>query len=74
MRHRSAEFIVQIASLFVPRDRRSEWVEEWRAELAALREGADAGASGLLLAAASVAAWLPARRASRVDAAISLRD
>jgi len=33
-----------------------------------------AGAAVLLLAAASVAAWLPARRASRVDAAISLRD
>jgi putative ABC transport system permease protein len=33
-----------------------------------------AGAAALLLAAAALAAWLPARRVSRVDAAISLRD
>lgn len=33
-----------------------------------------AGAATFLLAAACVAAWIPARRASRVDAAVSLRD
>ena len=32
------------------------------------------GAGVLLMASAAFAAWLPARRASRVDAAISLRD
>jgi putative ABC transport system permease protein len=33
-----------------------------------------AGASLTLLATAVVAAWIPARRASRVDAAVSLRE
>ncbi len=33
-----------------------------------------AAAAALLLATAATAAWLPARRASRVDAAVSLRD
>lgn len=33
-----------------------------------------AGASTVLLGAAGVAAWIPARRASRVDAAVSLRE
>jgi putative ABC transport system permease protein len=32
------------------------------------------GAATLLLAASLVAAWIPARRATRVDAAVSLRD
>jgi len=32
------------------------------------------GAALLLMAAAGIAAWLPARRASRVDAAVSLRN
>ncbi len=32
------------------------------------------GAAVVLIIVAGVAAWLPARRASRVDAAISLRD
>jgi ABC-type antimicrobial peptide transport system permease subunit len=33
-----------------------------------------AGAAVLLLATAALAAWIPARRASRVDAAVSLRN
>ena len=32
------------------------------------------GAAVVLMAAAGIAAWLPARRASQIDAAISLRD
>ncbi|NIR41699.1 MAG: hypothetical protein GWO22_39015 [Actinobacteria bacterium] len=33
-----------------------------------------AGAASLLVACAAVAAWVPARRASRTDAAESLRE
>jgi len=36
--------------------------------------GALVPAAGMLLVAAGVAAWIPARRASRVDAAVSLRN
>ena len=38
---------VRVASFFVPGDRRAEWLEEWRGELAALDEPRAAGASGL---------------------------
>jgi predicted permease len=43
-------------------------------EVGATDVAALAGASSLLLAVAAVAAWIPARRASRVDAAVSLRN
>ena len=36
--------------------------------------GTIAAAAAVLIVAAGVAAWIPARRASRVDAAVSLRD
>jgi predicted permease len=42
--------------------------------VAATDPGTLAGAAVLLLATAALAAWIPARRASRVDAAVSLRN
>ena len=39
--------LVRISSLFVPGDRRAEWLEEWRGELAALHEARAAGVTGL---------------------------
>ena len=42
-----ASVLVRGASLFVARDRRGEWLEEWRGELAALDEARATGVSGL---------------------------
>lgn len=39
--------LLKVASLLVPRDRRAEWLEEWRGELAALKSARAAGVSGL---------------------------
>ena len=39
--------LLRLASLLVPRDRRAEWLEEWRGELAALKSARAAGVSGL---------------------------
>ena len=30
--------LLRVASLLVPRDRREEWLEEWRGELTALKD------------------------------------
>ncbi len=44
---RMASLLVRLAGLLVPRDRRGEWLEEWRGELAALQEARAGGLSGL---------------------------
>ncbi len=39
--------LIRVASLLVPRDRRGEWLEEWRGELAALKQDRADGVSSL---------------------------
>ena len=39
--------LIRLASLLVPRDRRGEWLEEWRGELTALKDTRAAGVAGL---------------------------
>lgn len=47
MSERAASVFVRFASLFVPADRRSDWLDEWRGELAALQAARAAGTWGL---------------------------
>jgi len=47
LRARAARLLVRAAGLLVPGDRRAEWLEEWRGELAALEHARAAGVSGL---------------------------
>jgi putative ABC transport system permease protein len=49
------------------------WVASWLPDLEGLDPIALAGAAALLCFSATVAAWIPARRASRQDAAVVLR-
>ena len=59
MRHRVASVLVRIASHLVPRDRRQDWLEEWRGELAALERARSDGAVGLPSAVGFAAGALP---------------
>jgi predicted permease len=47
MSETAASALVRLASFFVPGDRREDWLEEWRGELAALQGARMAGTSGL---------------------------
>ena len=43
----ASRLLIRAASLFVPGDRRGEWLEEWRGEIAALKKARAAGVAGL---------------------------
>ncbi len=51
--------LVRVASLLVPRDRRAEWLEEWRGEFAALKKDRVAGVPGLPSSIAFAVGSLP---------------
>jgi predicted permease len=59
MTGRSARTFVWVASRLVPRDRREDWLEEWRGELAALEQARATGARGLPGSLAFAAGALP---------------
>ncbi len=51
--------LVRVASLLVPKDRRGEWLDEWRGELVALKKARASGAPGLPTAPGFAVGALP---------------